>query len=99
MKMEDSQLITAIEQYESQAVSYTGLQDDREEALDYYLGEPLGNEVPGRSQVIARQVWDTVEWLKPQLADIFTSGEEVVSFSPRSPEEPLPCVSHRYPLA
>jgi len=87
MKMEDSQLITAIEQYESQAVSYTGLQDDREEALDYYLGEPLGNEVPGRSQVIARQVWDTVEWLKPQLADIFTSGEEVVSFSPRSPED------------
>ena len=87
MKMEDSQLITAIEQYESQAVSYTGLQDDREEALDYYLGEPLGNEVPGRSQVIARQVWDTVEWLKPQLADIFTSGEEVVAFSPRSPED------------
>jgi hypothetical protein len=80
-------LIAAIEQHEAQAETLGGLQEDRSEALDYYLGKPLGNEVEGRSQVINRTVWDTVEWLKPQLADVFCSGEELVSFTPRGPED------------
>ena len=85
MKMEDGVLVRAIEQHESQ-VDGT-LQDERSESLDYYLGKPLGNEVDGRSQVVYRTVWDTVEWLKPQIADIFCSGEEIVSFSPKGPED------------
>ena len=85
MKMSESQLLAALETFENQSVGV--IQDDRVEALDYYLGRPMGNEVEGRSQVIARQVWDTVEWLKPQIADIFTSGEEIVAFAPRGPED------------
>lgn len=83
--MDDSQLLNAIEEYEGNADS--NVHEDRIEALDYYLGKPLGNEVDGRSQVISRTVWDTVEWLKPQLADIFCSGDEMVSFQPRGPED------------
>jgi len=90
MKMDDAVLVRAIEQHESTSSAWGQLDADRKEALDYYLGEPMGNEVDGRSQVIARQVWDTVEWLKPQLADIFTSGEEIVSFSPRGPQDVKP---------
>lgn len=85
--MLDEKLISAIEHHEGLAETYGNLSDERTEALDYYLGNPMGNEVPGRSQVISRTVWDTVEWIKPQLADIFTSGEEVVSFSARGPED------------
>lgn len=85
--MDDSQLVNAIEAHESNAETYGNLQEDRTNALDYYLGKPLGNEVEGRSQVISRTVWDTVEWLKPQLADIFCSGDEIVSFQPRGPED------------
>lgn len=85
--MDDKQLINAIEAHESNAETYGNLQEDRTDALDYYLGKPLGNEVDGRSQVVARPVWDTVEWLKPQLADIFCSGDELVSFMPRGPED------------
>ncbi len=85
--MDDKQLLAAIEQYEGNAETSGGIQDDRVEALDYYFGEPLGNEVDGRSQVISRTVWDAVEWLKPQLADVFTSGEEIVQFSPRSADD------------
>lgn len=85
--MEDSQLVAAIEQHEADAETHGRLQEERTEALDYYLGRPMGNEVEGRSQVINRQVFDTVEWLKPQLADIFCSGEEVVSFSPVAPDD------------
>lgn len=85
--MDDKQLLNAIEAHESNAETYGNLQEDRTDALDYYLGKPLGNEVEGRSQVVARPVWDTVEWLKPQLADIFCSGDELVSFMPRGPED------------
>lgn len=85
--MDDSQLIAAIEAHESNAETYGNLQDERVDSLEYYLGRPMGNEVEGRSQVINRTVFDTVEWLKPQLADIFCSGEEVVSFSPVAPDD------------
>ena len=85
--MMDEKLIAAIEDHESNAETYGDLSEDRAQALDYYLGNPLGNEVEGRSQVVSRQVWDVVEWLKPQLADVFCSGDEVVKFSPRGPED------------
>jgi hypothetical protein len=85
--MMDEKLISAIEDHESNAETYGDLSEDRAQALDYYLGNPLGNEVEGRSQVVSRQVWDVVEWLKPQLADVFCSGDEVVKFSPRGPED------------
>ena len=87
MKMDDKALVAAIEQHEGASSLHGLLQDERIEAIDRYLGKPIGNEVDGRSQVVARDSFDTVEWLKPQLADIFTSGEEIVSFSPRSAED------------
>lgn len=87
MRMDDDQLIGVIEDHEGNAETSGELSEDRTQALDYYLGEPMGNEVEGRSQVISRQVWDVVEWIKPQLADIFTSGEEVVEFKARGPED------------
>lgn len=86
-KYDEALLVTAIEQHEAKAETYGNLQDDRATALEYYKGEPLGNEVEGRSQVVYRSVFDTVEWIKPQLADIFTSGEDIISFSPRGPED------------
>lgn len=86
MMLEDK-LIAAIEQHEAQSETYGNLSEERTEALDYYLGNPMGNELPGRSQVISRQVWDVVEWLKPQLTDVFCGGDEVVLFSARGPED------------
>lgn len=83
----DGMLIAAIERYESQAETRGDLARDREKALDYYLGNPLGNEVDGRSQVVSRDVFDTIEWIKPQIAEIFCSGDEVVKFMPRGPED------------
>lgn len=80
-------LISAIERHEALAEQYGNLSEDRSKALDYYLGEPLGNEVDGRSQVVSRDVFDTVEWLKPQLADIFCGGDEIINFTPRGPED------------
>ncbi len=52
------------------------------QALDYYLGEPFGNEQEGRSKVVSTDVQDTVESILPVLLKMFTSGEQVVTFEP-----------------
>jgi hypothetical protein len=84
---DENLLIAAIEQHESQAELHGSLSDERVRALEYYRGEPMGNEVPGRSQVVSRDVFDAVEWIKPDLCEIFCGGDEVVAFSPRGPED------------
>lgn len=80
-------LVAAIEHYETQASVLGELMDARNEAIDRYLGRPYGDEVEGRSQVVMRDVADTIEWIKPSLMKVFCSGDEVVKFDPRGPED------------
>jgi hypothetical protein len=63
------------------------LSEQRRKALRYYLGEPFGNEVEGRSKVVSTEVADTIEWILPGLLKIFTAGDEVVRFEPAGPED------------
>jgi hypothetical protein len=63
------------------------LDDDRRNALDRYHGRPYGDEVEGRSQVVMRDVADTVEWILPSLLKVFAAGDEVVAFDPVGPED------------
>jgi len=56
--------------------------NERAEALDYYYGEPYGNEVEGRSSVVTREVMETVEWMLPSLVRIFTDVDNMVQFDP-----------------
>lgn len=51
-------------------------------AVDYYFGRPLGNEEEGRSQVVSRDVHDTIQAIEPSLMRIFFSPENVVEFAP-----------------
>jgi hypothetical protein len=60
---------------------------ERGENMDYYQGQPFGNEVEGRSQVVSSDVRDTIEWILPTLIRIFCSGENVVEFEPERPED------------
>jgi len=59
----------------------------REKAMEYYHGQPFGNEVEGRSQYVDSTVQDTIEWIKPSLMRVFASGDEMVKFSPHGPED------------
>ena len=83
----DDQLCALIEAHQSHSNITSYDIADRREALSYYLGEPFGDEVAGRSQIVSREVADTIEWIKPSLMRIFASGEEVVKFDPRGPED------------
>ena len=60
---------------------------DRLRARDFYLGEPLGNEVEGRSAVVATELADTVEAIMPNLMRVFTTNDKYVRFAPRSGED------------
>lgn len=61
--------------------------DERAEAFKYFLGEPYGNEVRGRSSVVTRDVMETVLWAMPSLMRIFTAGDDVVKFDPRNQDD------------
>jgi hypothetical protein len=65
----------------------TEYSQDRIDAMDYYLGEPFGNEQPDRSQVVSTEVSDTIEHIMPSLMRIFTQSDDYVRFVPTGPED------------
>jgi hypothetical protein len=89
MSMDDLEIIALIEQEETAAygINDSALSDERSDAIKYYLGEPYGNEVDGRSQVVTTEVQDTIEAALPQLLKIFVSGDEIVRFNPKHAED------------
>lgn len=62
------------------------LRSDRETALNHYYGRPYGNEIEGRSQVVTKDLMDTIEWMMPSLLRIF-STKDAVEFDPVGPED------------
>ena len=62
---------------------YSGnLSKTRETALDYYLGNPMGNEIDGRSKVISSDVSDAIEPLMANLMRIFTQSNKLFHCEP-----------------
>lgn len=59
----------------------------RAKATEYYRGDPFGDEEDGRSQVVSMDVRDTVQAIMPSLMRVFTSGDKVVEYVPRGPED------------
>lgn len=62
------------------------LRKDREKALDFYYGRPMGNEIEGRSQVVSKDMMDTIEWIMPSLMRVFCTMN-AVAFDPVGPED------------
>jgi len=87
--MTDEEILHQIVNEENIAygINDSQLSAERAEAIQYYLGEPFGNEVEGRSQVVSYDVQDTIESALPQLLKVFVSGDEVVRFEPKNPED------------
>jgi flagellar biosynthesis GTPase FlhF len=83
---DDLELLAAInaEMGSAAGVDTSKLSEQRSKAMEYYYGEPYGNEQPDRSNVVTREVMDTVEWIKPELMKLFASGTETVRFEPQN---------------
>jgi hypothetical protein len=63
------------------------LSEQQASNLDYYYGKEFGNEEDGFSQVVTRDVLETVEGIMPELMKIFTGPDQVVEFDPQGPED------------
>jgi hypothetical protein len=88
-KMSDDDLLAYLEAEQSDAFSYNdgAVSSDRQKALKEYLREPYGTEQDGRSNVIASDVFDTVEGILPDLVEVFVSSDKAVVFDPVGPED------------
>ena len=84
--MSEADLQAVVASYISDAIQY--IDDDispvRAESTKYYRGDPFGNEVDGRSQVVSRDVRDSVQAVLPSMMRVFFGSEKVVEFVPRN---------------
>ena len=88
-KITEFELRNIIGQEINNAMGYMGgnLSAQRKKSLEYYMGEPLGTEIDGRSQVVSTDVADTVETILPNLLKIFTSSDQTVRCEPVKSED------------
>jgi hypothetical protein len=81
------QAIDAAEQSAYGSDSDSDLQSDRAFAIDLYHGRNVEPAPEGRSQVVDRTVFETVQWILPSLCRIFANGDSIVEFQPFGPED------------
>jgi len=88
MKMNDLELLTALNAMENDAVvNQDTFITQNEELLRRYKAEPYGNEISGRSSVVSNDVFDTVESDMPALVRMFLGSGEVFKFKPKTGNE------------
>tara|TARA_R110002110_G_scaffold377604_1_gene588051 strand:+ start:1357 stop:3543 length:2187 start_codon:yes stop_codon:yes gene_type:complete len=88
-KISDTELQSIINGEISNSLGFLGgnLSSQRKKSLEYYLGEKLGTEIDGRSQVVSTDVADTIETILPNLLRIFTASDNVVRCEPVKAED------------
>jgi len=84
--MTEDDFQSVVSAYIADAIQY--IDDDispvRAESTRYYRGDPFGNEVEGRSQVVSRDVRDSVQAVLPSMMRVFFGSEKAVEFVPRT---------------
>ena len=88
-KMDDYQLRSIVTSEIEDSLNHFDSEytQERLRAIDFYLGEPLGNEQAGKSSVVDTTFADTVEQIIPSLMRVFTSNDQYVRFAPRTAED------------
>ena len=88
-KMDDYQLSSIVSSEIEDSLNHFVSENTQERlrAIDFYLGEPLGNEQAGKSSVVDTTFADTVEQIMPSLMRVFTANDQYVRFAPRTAED------------
>lgn len=90
MKMTDDTLLKHLQSNEDDAAQYVGsvgqarLASMREYYREAYPGDA---ELDGWSTIVTSEVQDTVEWILPELLDVFTTSDHAVVFEPSTQED------------
>lgn len=91
-KLSDQELMAILSAERSDAIATMDtaeLPADREQAMNYYLGD-MTEDMPtqdGQSSAVSTDVSDTVLGMMPFMMDIFCSSEDVVRFNAVGPED------------
>lgn len=82
------ELLEILKREERSSVGYESDQiyNDQIEAFKRYIGENYGDEQPGRSSVHDRTVFETIEWLRPDLERVFVAGGSAATIEPWAPD-------------
>ena len=91
-KVTEEKLRAIINSEINNSIGFMGsnLTSQRKKSMEYYMGDKLGTEIDGRSQVVSTDVADTVETILPNLLRIFTASDQVVKCEPvKSEDVPL----------
>lgn len=87
-KLTDDDLLAVIRGRSTNATTQQDeLTQERMTALDYYRQQPFGNEQDGRSKVVTSDVRDTIEWMLPQLVEVFLGPDAPCEFKPVSKDD------------
>ncbi len=89
IELSDPKLRSLLSNQIDNALGYLGghLSQSRRKSLEYYLGDKLGTEIDGRSQVVSTDVSDTIESILPNLLRVFTASDNVVRCDPVTAED------------
>ncbi len=77
----DPQFLAFLRDEESRAYDGT-LLEEVEAAIDSYNGQPYGDEEDGRSQVVARDVSETADYMLTSIMDVMAGSGHIVEFEP-----------------
>tara|TARA_Y100000389_G_scaffold37566_1_gene31879 strand:- start:1916 stop:4105 length:2190 start_codon:yes stop_codon:yes gene_type:complete len=88
-KITDIEIKSIIDSEISNSLGFMGgeLSAGRKKSLSYYMGDKLGTEIDGRSQVVSTDVSDTIETILPNILRVFTSSNNMVKCEPVKPED------------
>ena len=89
IELSDPKLRSLLSNQIENALGYLGgnLSESRRKSLEYYLGDKLGTEIDGRSQVVSTDVADTIESILPNLLRVFNASDKVVRCEPVTAED------------
>ena len=89
-KMTDDTLLKHLQSNEDDGAQYVeAIGSARIASMHEYYREPYpgDSELDGWSQIVTSEVQDTVEWILPELLDVFTTSDEAVVFEPSREED------------
>jgi len=85
----DEDLMLALMAERAASLGHDGDQiaDDQVKAFDRYLGKDYGDEIAGSSRVHTREVFETIEAMRPKAKRMFGRGAKTITVEPWAPGE------------
>lgn len=87
--IDEQELLQTLERNIDAADTYANSEvgEQRDKAHRYYYGEPLGNEIKGRSHHVSMDVFDAVEAVKAMMLETFSADRNICKFDPQTPDD------------